>query len=42
MHVSKALVKVEDAIEVDTSNMTMDEVVDYIYELAMRVVKNND
>ena len=39
MHVSKALVKVEDAIEIDTSNMTLEEVVEYIYELARKLVK---
>ena len=39
MHVSKALVKVDDAIEVDTSNMTMEEVVDYIYNEARKLVK---
>ena len=39
MHISKALVKVEDAIEIDTSNMTLEEVVEYIYELARKLVK---
>lgn len=38
-YVSKALVKVEDAIEVDTTNMTFEEVCDYIYELALKKVK---
>lgn len=39
MYVSKALVKVDDAIEIDTSNMSIDEVCDYIYELALKKVK---
>lgn len=38
-YVSKALVKVEDAIEVDTTNMTLEEVVNYIYNLAEMKVK---
>lgn len=38
-YVSKALVKVEDAIEIDTTNMTLEEVVDYIYNLAEMKVK---
>lgn len=38
-YVSKALVKVEDAIEIDTTNMTLEEVVNYIYNLAEMKVK---
>ena len=37
--VSKALVKVEDAIELDTTNMSIDEVVKTILELAKKKVK---
>ena len=39
MHVSRALVKVEDAIEVDTTNMNAIEACDYIYKLALKKVK---
>lgn len=38
-YVSKALVKVEDAIELDTTNMTLEEVCDFIYELVLKRVK---
>lgn len=39
MYVSKALVKVDDAIEIDTSNMSIEEVCDYIYKLVVKKVK---
>lgn len=39
MYVSKALVKVNDAIELDTTNMSIDEVCDYIYKLVLEKVK---
>ena len=38
-YVSKALVKVEDAIELDTTNMSFEEVCDYVYELVVKKVK---
>lgn len=38
-YVSKALVKVEDAIELDTTDMSMDEVVSVILKLAREKVK---
>ena len=38
-YVSKALVKVDDAIEVDTTNMSIDEVVNYILKLVEMKVK---
>lgn len=34
MYVSKALVKVEDAIDIDTTNLNMNEVIEYIVKLA--------
>ena len=39
MYVSKALVKVDDAIELDTTNMTIEEVCDFIYKLVLEKVK---
>lgn len=39
INVSKALVKVDDAIEVDTTNMTIEEVCDYILKLVEKKVK---
>lgn len=39
MHVSMALVKVEDAIEIDTTNINAIEACDCIYELALKKVK---
>jgi len=39
MYVSKALVKVEDAIEIDTTNMNIEEVCSYIMSLVEKKVK---
>ena len=39
INVSKALVKVEDAIELDTTNMTIEEVCEYILKLVEKKVK---
>lgn len=39
IHISKALVKVNDAIELDTTHMTIDEVCEYILKLVEKKVK---